>query len=266
MNDNYNMNGYQGNGNDGHYANYNQGGYMDGYQNGGYQGGGYYTAAPSETLGEYMAQTYAWMFVGLLTTFILSFVLFATGYIVYLFVHPYLVFVLTAVELVLVIALSARINKMAPTVARMFFITYAVLNGIVFSLYFLMYDMESMILAFGGTALFFGVMTFAGYVIKADLSGLGSVLRCGLIALIIFWIASIFVNLTAFETLACTVGMFIFMLLTAYDTQKIKEQYHMYAADGTMLKKASIISALQLYLDFINLFLYILRLVGKRNN
>ncbi len=107
-------------------------------------------------------------------------------------------------------------------------------------------------------------MAAIGYVTRADLSNLRNFLVGGLAFLLVFWVASLFINLQQFEMIACTVGIFIFLVFTAYDTQKIRAYHQAYAYDPQMAKKASIFSALQLYLDFINLFIYLLRVLGRK--
>lgn len=217
-----------------------------------------------EPIGRYTAKTFGWMFLGLLLTFLVAITGYQTGYVWYLFISPYTIFALGALELVVVLFLSARINKMSVGTARGLFLFYSVLNGIVFSGFFIMYQMPVLVFVFAATALFFGVMAVIGYVVRADLSNLRNFLIGGLVFLIVFWIAAMFINLEQFETIACTIGIFIFLVFTAYDTQKIKSYHLAYAHDAEMAKKASVFCALQLYLDFINLFLYLIRILGRR--
>lgn len=218
---------------------------------------------PTESVGRYTAKTFAWMFAGLMFTFIIALAGYTTGAVLYVFSVPYLYLILGIAELLVVIFLSARIQKMSVGTARVLFFTYAALNGVVFSAYFLIYLTTDLILVFGATSLFFGIMALIGYFTKADFSKLHSFLIGGLVFLMIFWIAAMFINLSQFTTIACTIGVFLFLVLTAYDTQKIRAYHGYYSQDSEMLAKASIFSALQLYLDFINLFLYLLRLLGR---
>ena len=153
---------------------------------------------------------------------------------------------------------------MSVTTAKLLFFLYSILNGVVFSAYFLIYGMLSLILVFGATALFFGIMAVLGFVTNADFSRIRPFMTAGLIFLIAFWILSMFINLGQFETIACTIGIFVFLVFTAYDTQKVKDFHAYYSGNPEMAAKASIFSALQLYLDFINLFLYLLRFVGRK--
>jgi FtsH-binding integral membrane protein len=222
---------------------------------------------PTESVGAYTAKTFLWMFAGLLVTFLTAIGLVVSGLIVAVFSIPSVLMVLFVAEVAVVLVLSARINKMSVGAARALFFTYAVLNGIVFSVYLLYYDVFSLMLVFGATALYFGGMALFGWVTKADLSRIRNILVGGLIFLIVFGLLSMFIPaLGAFERILCLVGIAVFLAFTAYDTQKIKAYYAAYQGDGLMLKKASIFSALQLYLDFINLFLYLLRFLGRRRS
>lgn len=218
-----------------------------------------------EPIGLYTAKTFGWMFLGLMVTFLVSIMGYATGAILYVFAVPYWVFILGIAEIAVVLFLSARINKMSVGMARGLFLFYAVLNGVVFSAYFVLYQLIDLILIFGATSLFFGTMAVIGYVTKADLSKLRNFLIGGVVFLALFWVVGIFLDLRQFELIVCTVGIFVFLLFTAYDTQKIKAYHQAYSQDAAMAKKASIFSALQLYLDFVNLFLYLLRVLGRRN-
>lgn len=233
------------------------------FPDGGYQG----QYVPAESVGVYTAKTFLWMFAGLLVTFLTAIGLVVSGLIVAVFSIPSVLMVLFVAEVAVVLGLSARINKMSVGAARALFFTYAVLNGIVFSVYLLYYDVFSLILVFGATALYFGGMALFGWVTKADLSRIRNILVGGLIFLIVFGLLSMFIPaLGAFERVLCLVGIAVFLAFTAYDTQKIKAYYAAYQGDDLMLKKASIFSALQLYLDFINLFLYLLRFLGRRRS
>lgn len=221
-----------------------------------------------ESLQHYTARTFLWMFLGLLVTFAVSVACFAVeapARIIY--TNPAAHLVLAGVELVVVIVLSARVHKLSVGAARGLFLTYAVLNGVVFSTLFYCYALDSMILVFGLTALYFGIMAAFGYFTSMDLSRIRTILTGGLIFLIAFWLLSMFIpGFQVFDRVVCIIGVVIFLAFTAYDTQKIKAFYYGLAGDEAMLTKASIISALELYLDFINLFLYLLRFLGKRRN
>ncbi len=234
------------------------------YQNLNQSYGAYDAAQEYEPLNRYTAKTFGWMFAGLLVTFLVAMTAYMTGLVWYVFAIPYAVLVLGIAEVAVVLYMSARINKVSVGTARALFLTYSVLNGVVFSAYFLIYALPSMVFIFGATALFFGIMAAVGYTTRADLSNLRNFLLGGLVFLLVFWVAAMFINLERFEIVACTVGIFIFLVFTAYDTQKIRAYHQVYAQDPQMARKASIFSALQLYLDFINLFIYLLRVLGRR--
>lgn len=221
-----------------------------------------------ETLSRYTAQAFLWMALGLLVTFGVSIVGYVTLLPLYILaINEYALIVLTVLELIVVIVLSAKLHSMPIGAARALFLVYALLNGVVFSTYFFIFELSSMVLAFGAAALYFGVMAAVGYFAKVDFSRIRNLLFGGLIFLVVFGLLSMFIPaLAMFDRIVCLVGIVIFMLYTAYDTQKIKTFYYGFQGDDAMLAKASIISALNLYLDFINLFLYLLRFLGKRKN
>ena len=219
-----------------------------------------------ESLGRYTAKIFGWMFAGLLITLIVAISMYVTGAFIYVIRIPAWNFLLLAAELILVISLSARLEKMSVTAAKSMFFLYSAVNGIVFSLYFLMFDLLSLWIAFGITAMFFGVMALIGYFGNINFSALRPFMTGGLIFLFVFWLLAMFIDLSAFETMVCGVGIFLFLIITAYDAKKIQAYYAYYGQNSEMAAKASVFSALQLYLDFINLFIYILRFVGNRKD
>ena len=235
---------------------------MNEMMNQSYSKAGFY----SESLGRYTAKTFGWMFAGLLITFGVAFGMAITGAISYVFTVPAWPYLLLAAELGVVIYLSARIEKMSVGMARAMFFVYSALNGVVFSAYFFLFDLLILGGVFLITSLFFGIMALIGYFGNINFSAIRPFMMGGLIFLCLFWLLSIFINLSQFETTVCTVGIFIFLLFTAYDTKKIQAYYQHFGSAPELAQKASIFAALQLYLDFINLFIYILRIVGNRKN
>lgn len=220
-----------------------------------------------ETPGSYTAKTFFWMFLGLLTTFGVALYGYTSGLMWYaLYTVPGLQVGLLIAELAVVLVLSARIHKLQVSTARILYFVYAILTGIFFSAYFMIFDVGSMIIVFAMTALYFGGMALYGHFTKTDLSRLRPILVGGLIFLIVTGLLSFFLPMAALDRVLCLIGIAVFLGFTAYDTQKIRRYYEYYAGDQAMLEKASIFSALQLYLDFINLFLYLLRFVGRRKN
>ena len=170
---------------------------------------------------------------------------------------------LVLLELGTVIYLSARIQRMSVGTATLLFFFYAVLNGVVISSALLLYGLVEAILVFALTALYFGVLAAYGYLTKRNLARVGPILTSGLIFLVVFWVLALFLPLSGLEIIVSMIGIAVFLGCTAYDTQKIQFFYQYYAGYPDMLAKASIFSALQLYLDFINLFLYLLRFLGN---
>ena len=218
----------------------------------------------AEPLYIYTAKTFAWMFLGLLVTCAVALAGFITGFSYLLFYNFSALIVITIAELVVVMVLSACIKKLSVLAARFLFFTYAVLNGVVFSAYFAIYQMYSLLFIFAMTCLYFGAMAAFGYFTKTDLSKIRYILMGGLVFLLLFGLLSFFLNLQRFEVIVSFFGVLLFLGFTAYDTQKIKAYHAAYSNNPEMASKASIFSALQLYLDFINLFLYLLRILGKR--
>jgi hypothetical protein len=163
----------------------------------------------------------------------------------------------------LVMFLSFRIQTMSVTAARTSFLAYAALIGVTFGSLFIVYTAASIAQVFFITAATFGAMSLWGYTTQRDLTGMGSFLFMGLIGIIIASLVGFFVKSTMLQWVISVAGVIIFTGLTAYDTQKIKEMY-VAGDDGTVMGRKAIFGALSLYLDFINLFLMLLRLLGSR--
>ena len=218
-------------------------------------------AEPSMNASDYMTRTYRWMASGLLITFAMAYIT-ATTSLIYLVDSLYLV--LTIAELALVFVLSSRVQNMSVDAARATFFGYALLNGMVLSYYFIAFSVGTLVMAFLATAVYFGLMAVYGTTTHKDLTGWGPRLMMGLVALIV---TSLIGMLFGFgfgsSVLYCGIGLVLFMLLTAYDTQKLQQMYAYYAGDPELAEKASIYGALTLYLDFINIFLYVVRLLGN---
>ncbi len=169
-------------------------------------------------------------------------------------------------EFALVMFLTARIRKMSLTTATLSFLLYSVLNGVTMSIIFLAFTASSIATTFYITAGTFGIMAFYGYVTKADLSKLGSILRMALLGLIVALVVNIFMRNSMFDLVISAVGVLIFTGLTAYDSQKIKTALAMQEHPDETAQKVALLGALTLYLDFINLFIYLLRFFGRSNN
>lgn len=215
------------------------------------------------TLSQYISQTFGWMFLGLLVTFVLAAALAYSGAAFFLASFPAVVMILLAAEILVVIFLSSRVRDHSVGFTRFLFTVYSILNGLVFSVIFLVYDFADLVIIFGMTAVFFGAFAAYGRFTKTDLSNLRPLLVGSLIFLIVSGIILLFLDLPAMEKIICMIGIVVFLCFTAYDTQKIKKMYISFQRNDELLQKASIFSALELYLDFVNLFLYLLRFLGK---
>jgi len=163
----------------------------------------------------------------------------------------------------MVFLLSARINSMSVSGAQMMFWAFAAIMGISLSSIFLIYTSESIVRVFFITAASFGALSLYGYTTKKDMSGWGSFLVMGLIGIVIASVVNLFVGSSALQFAISVIGVLVFAGLTAYDTQQIKEMYYV-GDDSTVVGRKSIMGALRLYLDFINLFLVLLSLFGNR--
>ncbi len=217
-----------------------------------------------ETIGQYTAKTFLWMVLGLMITFGVALASWMTGAVYYV-IHMH--FVILIATLLLSITMVSRIERMAVGTARAMFVAFSVLFGFTMSIYLLIFDLNSVVFVFLATAVYFGALAAYGLLTHRDLSGLRPILTSGLIFLILFGLVTMFIpGFTALDQMACIVGIAIFLGYTAYDTQKIRSFYSYYAGYPDMLEKASIFSALQLYLDFLNLFVYLLRFLGNRKN
>lgn len=216
------------------------------------------------TVSQYLGKTFRWMAVGLFVTFAMAVATAGTGLwnLVYSLYLP-----LTIGELALVWFLSARIQKMSVNTARILFLVYAALNGMVMSFYFILFELSTLVLAFLAAGVYFGLLATYGAVTKRDLRSWGPKLMMALIALIIVSFIGMFTGFSYMASMLYSgVGLVIFMLLTAYDTQKLYSYYNHYAHSGEMIEKTAIFGALSLYLDFINIFIFLLRMFGTRRD
>ena len=206
-------------------------------------------------------QVYAWMGAGLAITAFLALVTLSSPTLLSAITGNRLVFYgLILGELGLVFTLSGAIDRLSPTVATLLFIAYSALNGVTLSVVALVYTADSISSTFVTTAAMFGAMSAYGYMTRRDLSSWGSFLFMGLIGVVIASVVNIFVGSSAVSWIISGLGVIVFTGLTAYDTWKIKAM----AAAGAGGRKPAILGALTLYLDFINLFLMLLRFTGQR--
>lgn len=217
----------------------------------------------AQVMSQVMKQVYVKMFLALLVTGFVS--MWAAGSEVFLnalFANSWGIWVLMGAEVLLVIAISGAINKLSSAMATALFFLFAIVNGLSLAPIFLLYTQGSIASTFFITATTFGAMSIYGYFTSTDLSKFGSILVMALIGLIICVVVNIFVASSTLDWIISGAGVLIFIGLTAWDTQKIK-QMALSMPDATNGRLATI-GALSLYLDFINLFIYLLRFLGDR--
>ena len=208
---------------------------------------------------KFFSKVFAWMFIGLIITF-------ATGF--YVAMHPNMLynifstglhFGLLILEIVLVVWLSARSHKMKFSTASIVYVIYSVVTGLTFSSFFVIYELGSIMFIFALTALLFGIFALLGYTTNTDLSNFSTIFLMGLIGIILATIINIFLNNSMLEIIISCVSIILFLGITAHDIQKIKSLSNVIADENAI----AIIGALDLYLDFINIFIDLIKLFGK---
>lgn len=207
------------------------------------------------------SKMFMWMFIGLLVTFVTGFYVSTNENMIYNIFSTGLYWVIFIAEFVTVIVLTARLQKMSQMGAQICFVLYSFLTGLTFASIFIMFEISSIIYVFLATALVFGIFAFIGYATKIDLTKLGTILFMGLIGIIVVSIINIFVGNTMLDMMLCWLGIIIFLGYIAYDIQKVKNLSSVMDED-----KLAIYGALELYLDFINLFIRLIQIFGKRND
>lgn len=205
-----------------------------------------------------IAKSFMWMFIGLLVTFLTGFVVCLNASTLALTLSGFY-FMFVIVELILVVVLSRKIFDMKPITAKIMFIIYAFVSGLTFSSIFIVYEMSSIIFVFALAAIMFLIMGLFGYYTDIDLSKFSSYLIFGLIGVIISSIINVFWINDTFTAVICIISILVFLGFTAWDIQKIKRL-------NINSDNAAIYGALELYLDFINIFLDLLRLFGRERD
>lgn len=207
------------------------------------------------------SKIFFWMFVGLAITFGVGYYTSLNENMLYnIFSNYYMVLIIA--EIIVVIWLSARIRKMKPLTAKILFCLYSFITGLTFSSIFIVYKMTSIISIFGVTSLIFLVFALIGYFTKADLSKLSVYLFMGLVGIIICSLINLFIGNETFDLGITVIGVVIFIAYIAYDIQIIKRNLYGFSQEDNL----AIFGALQLYLDFINIFIKLLRLFAKRRD
>jgi len=218
---------------------------------------------------DYVRSVYNWMGIGLaLTGFTAYYVSNSESLLRLIFGNPILFMVLIIAELGLVFAIAGMVNRMSAGTATALFVIYSALNGVTLSSIFLVYARASIVSTFFICAATFIACSLYGWTTKKDLTSLGGFMMMGLIGIVIASLVNMFVRSSSMSMIISYIGVFVFVGLTAYDTQKIKNMAMTQPAnlDGGVIRKGAILGALSLYLDFINLFLMILNIFGQRRD
>lgn len=212
-----------------------------------------------------MRKVYVWMTLALVITGFTAYaVATSPALLMAIVTNRALLLGLIVAELALVIGVSAAINRLSLATATLMFVLYSVINGATLSVVFVVYTMSSITSVFFITAGTFAAMALVGYTTKKDLTSMGRYLLMALIGLIIATVVNLFMHSSGLEMILNYVGVLVFVGLTAYDSQKIKERLLMAEDGGEAAQKVALMGSLMLYLDFVNLFLYLLRIFGKR--
>jgi hypothetical protein len=213
----------------------------------------------------YVRSVYNWMFIGLALTGLIAFYTSTNEAMVKLiFGNSFIFWGIFIAELALVFFISGRINRMSGATATLLYVLYSALNGLILSFIFLRYSRTSIASTFFICSATFLVCSIYGWITKKDLTSVGGFLFMGLIGIVIASIVNLFFQSSALNMAISYVGVFVFIGLTAYDTQKIKNMA-LSQPDGLeagVIRKGAILGALTLYLDFINLFIFMLRILG----
>ena len=214
-----------------------------------------------------MRKVYTWMTLALVLTGLTAYgVATSPGIMMALYSNSALMWGLVIAEFALVIGISAAINRLSLATATLMFVAYSVINGAMLSSIFMIYTAASIASVFFITAATFAVMALIGYTTKTDLTSVGKLLFMALIGLVIATIVNMFIGSSTLTMICSYVGVLIFVGLTAYDSQKIKNMLMQAPDAGESSQKLALLGALTLYLDFINLFSYLLRIFGDRRD
>lgn len=214
-----------------------------------------------------MRKVYVWMALALVLTGVTAYgVATSPGLITAIATNKILFFGLIIAEFALVFGVSGAINRISLTTATLMFVAYSIINGALLSFLFLAYTMSSITSVFFITAGTFAVMAVIGYTTKKDLTSIGRILFMALIGIIIATVVNMFIGSSGLNTIISYVGVLIFVGLTAYDSQKIKGMLVVAGDHGEAGQKLALLGALTLYLDFINLFIYLLRIFGQKRD
>jgi FtsH-binding integral membrane protein len=217
----------------------------------------------------FMTGVFSWMFIALAITAVTSYYVAATPELMRLMITEtglsIFGWVVMLAPIGFVLLMSFRFQKLSALSLSLLFLVYSVLVGLSLSFIFIVYTMGSIATTFGVTSLTFGIMAIAGYTTKTDLTKFGSILMMALVGIIVAMLVNYFLKSESMQYIISFIGVLIFTGLTAYDVQKLKKMGNEMTAGHESTRKYAIMGALSLYLDFINLFLFLLRFMGRRN-
>lgn len=229
-----------------------------------------------QSLNKYTTKTFALMFLGVIVTFATSIFAISSG-IVYSYINMtnnmLFIFLPFILQLIIIVAIRKKAQNLNSSSATGMFFIYSILQGIVICPLLVFYGAEVAILAFLGAAFFFGGMALYGFVTKRDLLKLAPVFTIGIISLLLYNVVAVLLSFAGINLIGSgldlvmgSIGLLLFVGLTAFDVQKMKKLYYSNVGDERRLKSASIISAVELYLDFMGIFIYLLRIFGRSRN
>ncbi|MFI5333198.1 MAG: Bax inhibitor-1 family protein [Candidatus Babeliales bacterium] len=225
----------------------------------------YYSSYAEQTMSQFMYRVYGWMALALsLSAAVAYYIAASPAILAFVAKSPYMLIGVFVAQLALVMVLSMLLLRMSFIVAFTLFMIYAASLGISLSLLFVTYDVNSLYATFAVTAGMFGALCLYGYFTKADLTSLGTIAGMALFGLILAMLVNMFLQNSMVDMVTSAVGVLLFSALTAYDAQKIKLLAQQLRVDEQTMDKVAIIGALTLYLDFVNLFLFLLNFMGNR--
>lgn len=216
------------------------------------------------SFGSYIAKVYLWMFIGVLCTAITAFVMVETSVIWIVYDYTWIPFALLIAKVILVSYLSSRIYDMSIARVKGIFIGYSILTGVTFAALGLCFGTTSVFMAFGFASILFACLSIIGLTTQKDYSSLRGLLFVGIIILCVISGIGMFFDLSAFDLAIGIIGTIIFLGITIYDTQKMKQAF-LVEGNTEVLERQSIYFALSLYLDFINILIYLIRILGRQS-
>lgn len=221
--------------------------------------------AYTPTLRKHVMRTFLWMFGGIIISAIVAFFTYSSDFILVIYSNTFFIIGLFIAQIGVAIAFSTRLMKFSITTARLLFIVYAALLGFTLSSILILYVPGDIVIAFGVTSIYFASLSAIGFTTKINLLRFGPLLYISLFVIIIVEVIMMLMGVGLDSMLLSGICILLFSMITAYDVQKMKALYDKNAENPSMLEKLSVYSAFELFLDFINLFIYILRMLGNKN-